>query len=129
VADPLFLLDSNICIYVLADEDSLAARRLSRCERGSVVTSMISYAEVVRGIPAPDEAKRAATARLFDAVPPLPFDRAAADVYAGLPFRRARYDRLIAAHALSLGLILVTNNERDFSDIPALLIENWNDPA
>lgn len=87
---------------------------------------MISYAEVIHGIPAPDGPKRAAAIKLFDLVPPLPFDRAAADVYAGLPFRRARYDRLIAAHALSLGLTLVTNNERDFQDIPGLRIENWN---
>ena len=37
----------------------------------------------------------------------------------------ARFDRLIAAHALSLGLTLVTDNERDFADVPELTVENW----
>lgn len=55
----------------------------------------------------------------------LPFDRRAAEAYAHLPFRRARFDRLIAAHASALGLTLVTNNERDFADIPGLTVENW----
>lgn len=58
-------------------------------------------------------------------VPILPFDDRAAVAYASLPFRRARFDRLIAAHALSLGLTLVTNNEADFADIPGLRVENW----
>ena len=42
-----------------------------------------------------------------------------------LPFRRGSYDRLIAAHALSHGLIIVTDNERHFADIPGLNVENW----
>jgi tRNA(fMet)-specific endonuclease VapC len=89
---------------------------------------MISYAEVIRGIPSPDEVKRRATAKLFGLVPPLAFDRAAADIYAGLPFKRASYDRLIAAHALALGLTLVTANVKDFADIRGLKIENWTLP-
>ena len=62
---------------------------------------------------------------LFERVPVLPFDRMAAARYAGIPFRRGRFDRLIAAHALSLGARLVTNNPADFSDIPDLRMENW----
>ncbi len=45
--------------------------------------------------------------------------------YASIPFKRSRFDRLIAAQALSLGLTLVTNNERDFADVPDLKVENW----
>ncbi|MEO9129659.1 MAG: PIN domain-containing protein, partial [Sphingomonas sp.] len=58
-------------------------------------------------------------------IPILDFDEAAARAYATLPFRRGRFDRLLAAHALSLGAVLVTNNERDFADIPGLVVENW----
>lgn len=58
-------------------------------------------------------------------VPILDFDYKAALVYATLPFRRASYDRLIAAHALSHGLILVTNNMKHFGDVPGLKVENW----
>jgi tRNA(fMet)-specific endonuclease VapC len=55
----------------------------------------------------------------------LPFDEAAARAYARLPFKRGRFDRLLAAHALSLDLTVITNNERDFSDIAGLRVENW----
>ena len=43
----------------------------------------------------------------------------------GLPFKRARFDRLLAAHALSLGVTIITNNESDFADVPGLTVENW----
>ena len=52
-------------------------------------------------------------------------DEAAAREYAKLPFKRARFDRLLAAHALSIGATVVTNNEADFADVPGLKIENW----
>lgn len=58
-------------------------------------------------------------------IPVLDFDQAAGRAYARLPFKRGRFDRLIGAHALSRGLILVTNNEQDFADIPGLKVENW----
>jgi tRNA(fMet)-specific endonuclease VapC len=125
VADPSFLLDSNICIYVLADAEGPAAKRLGAAVPGSVVTSMIACAEVLRGIGPAERAALASADRLFELVPPLPFNVDAAHAYARLPFRRARFDRLIAAHALALGLTLVTNNERDFADIPGLKVENW----
>ena len=58
-----------------------------------------------------------------------PFEEAAAGEYgafgAKLSVRRNGFDLLIAAHALALGAILVTNNERDFADIPGLRVENW----
>ena len=66
-----------------------------------------------------------AVTALFEQVPVQPFDQKAALQYAGLPFRRRSFDRLIAAHALSLDAILVTNNEADFADVPGLKIENW----
>lgn len=90
---------------------------------GSVGTSAISYAEVMIGARALDEERKAR--RLFTRIEVLPFDSSAGAVYANLPFRRARFDRLIAAHTLSLGLVLITNNERDFADIPGLKVENW----
>ena len=67
-------------------------------------------------------------AALLQAIAVLPFDEAAARVYGELPFKRRGFDRLIGAHALSLGLIVVTANEQDFDDIPQLIVENWTRP-
>lgn len=61
----------------------------------------------------------------LEALPLVPFDEAAAREYARLPFRRARFDRVLAAHALSIGAIVITNNEADFADVTGLKVENW----
>jgi tRNA(fMet)-specific endonuclease VapC len=127
VTEPRYLLDTNICIDLLGGRSEVAARRLEQCGRGQAVTSTIVYAEVMIGAE-----RRNATdvaTLFFDNVPPLPFDTAAGRAYGTLPFRRGNFDRLIAAHALSLGLVLVTNNKRDFGDVPELTIENWTVPA
>lgn len=123
-----FLLDTNICIYVLADADSAAARRVAECAQGEAVTSAVTYAELLHGVRCADPREGDKVARFFEKVSVMPFDEAAAQAYASLPFRRGGFDRLIAAHAMSLGLILVTNNERDFRDVRDLAIENWARP-
>jgi len=125
VIEPQFLLDTNICIYVLVDSTSIAARRVGECDEGIAVASAVSYAEALKGVRAGGPEAEATLARFFRRVPVLPFDEKAALAYAHLPFRRGSFDRLIAAHALSLGLVLVTNNERDFRNLPGLRVENW----
>lgn len=124
MTEPAFLIDSNIAIYILKDAQSPSALKVQSMYPGEVVTSVISYAEVMRGIPG-EAANRDRARALFAIVPPLPFDMNAAEAYARVPFRRHRLDRLIAAHAMALGVTLVTNNETDFADIPGLNIENW----
>lgn len=123
MADPLFLLDTNICIYLLGGDAPIAKARIERCHPGEIVTSAVAFAEVMVGartLKAVSEAEA-----LFEVVKVLPFDDAAGAAYANLPFRRGSFDRLIAAHALALGLTLVTNNPRDFADVPGLKVENW----
>ena len=128
MTEPRFLLDTNICIYVLADAESLAAKRVEECEEGSAVASAITYAELLRGIRSAGPEDEAKLESFFQHVPVMPFGELQAEAYAGLPFRRGSFDRLIAAHALSLGLILVTNNIRDFADVSGLQLENWAKP-
>lgn len=121
-----FLLDSNIVIAAsLALGGEKLRARMADCDEGDLVTSAIVYAEViygsVRGKPPPLDQLQI----FVSEVPVLDFDMAAATAYAVLPFRRASYDQLIAAHALSRGLVLVTDNVADFTDIPGLRVENW----
>lgn len=125
MTEPAFLLDSNIVIYILKDARCAPALQLQSMQPGSVVTSVIVYAEVLRGIPIAEAQARASADALFAIIPPLPFEMPQAAAYCRIPFRRQRFDRLIAAHALSLDLTLVTNNEADFADISGLKVENW----
>lgn len=121
--DPLFLLDSNICIYLLKGASESVRERVQSHAPGDLVTSAVAFAEVMIGAHSVEAVARAEA--LFAMVEVLPFDDGAARAYARMPFKRARYDRLIAAHAFSRGLTLVTNNGKDFADIPGLKVENW----
>lgn len=120
-----FLLDANMAIYAMTDPDSMVNRHIELCEPETIAISAISFAEVTLGVktqkPPPAEVMEAFIA----AIPILPFGEAAARSYADLPFRRARFDRLLAAHAISIGATIVTNNEPDFADITGLRLENW----
>jgi tRNA(fMet)-specific endonuclease VapC len=101
---------------------------MAACSEGEMVTSAIVFAEVLygsaRGKPPPLDR----LAVLAEEVPVLPFDLKAATTYAGLPLRRHSYDQLIAAHALSLGLVVVTDNVGHLADVPGLEVENWTLP-
>jgi len=125
VTDPRFLLDTNICIYLIEGLSDQARAKVEDRAPGEVMTSAICYAEVMCGIDPADPHAIESSERFFTIVGALDFGSAAALEYARLPFRRNRYDRLIAAHALALGAVLVTNNEADFADVPGLKVENW----
>ena len=128
MADPRVLLDSNICIYLLEGLSQAARERAESFEPGQLVTSSIAYAEVIRGLDPKDEDARNRTEALFRVVIVLPFDMAAANAYAQVPFKRGRFDRLIAAHALSLGIPVATNDGSGFADVPGLIVQNWTLP-
>jgi tRNA(fMet)-specific endonuclease VapC len=124
VTEPRFLLDSNICIYHLKGASAPLATRLVE-QLDEVAVSAIAYAEVMLGVAEGSGVEAQAARHFFEQVPVVSFDRAAADAYARQSFRGARFDRLIAAHALALGATLVTANEGDFADIKGLDLENW----
>ena len=122
-----YMLDSNAIIALTMNTSAARAAGAAEGESDELVTRAVACAEVVYGSsaakPPPLEQLRA----FVEEVPVLAFDYGAALAYATLPFGRARYDRLIAAHALSQDLIVVTDNGRDFADVPGLRVENWMD--
>ena len=123
MSEPLFLLDSDICIYALLGRSAVLERRLGEQSEGSVAISAVTLAEV--GVGYGEKIGQAKELEAFLAqVGVLPFDEAAARAYAVLPFRRGSFDRLIAAHAIATGRTLVTNNEADFAGL-GLNVENW----
>ena len=120
-----YLLDSNILIALGLNASEAVNARAAECDADDLVTSAVAYAEVVHGSEwgKPPLLERLAT--MVEEIPVMPFDENAARAYSRIPFKRASYDRLIAAHALSLGLTVVTDNEADFADVPGLKVENW----
>lgn len=126
-----FLIDTNIAIHARDGTDTVLSK-LSQHD-GEVLLSALSLAELQRGLYRDlsfTAIRQARLAVLLRALPVLPFDAAAAMAYgriiAQCGWVKGRdYDRMIAAHAISSGCVLVTNNAADFRDIPGLSIENW----
>lgn len=120
-----YLLDTNSCIYLLSRSRPELGARVSRCAPGTIGLSAVACAELALGFMGAPERLKRMLERFLALFPVAPFDEAAARFYARVPFERGKFDRLIAAHALALDATLVTNNVRDFSDVPGLKLQNW----
>jgi tRNA(fMet)-specific endonuclease VapC len=132
--NPKYMLDTNICIYLMKHQPPEVRERFAQCFVGDVVISAVTLAELEFGIAcsriAAQESNRSALASLLDDIKVAPFDAQAAKTYG--PIRAAYKDRnrdaldkLIASHAVALGVTLVTNNEADFVNYAGLHVENW----
>ena len=129
-----FMLDTDICIYTIKQKPAGVLRRLEQCSIGSVGMSAITFAELINGAKKSQqvEANLDRLNSLSELIEVLPFDQHAAVVYGDVRSDLEKRgliiggnDLLIAVHAISLNLTLVTNNEREFSRIKELTIENW----
>ena len=130
---PRFMLDTNICIYLMKHQPPEVARRFEDRFVGEVVISAITLAELEYGVACSGpsrERNRAALDAFLEEVPVAPFDLAGARAYGPVRLAtrertRDALDKLIAAHALSLNVTLVTINVADFRAYPGLIVENW----
>jgi tRNA(fMet)-specific endonuclease VapC len=128
------MLDTNICIYIIKQQPAAVLKRFLEYQIGDICISSITLAELRYGVAKSAHKEKNAKA-LDEFIVPLEtvsFDEAAAHVYgeiraalerAGTPI--GAMDMLIAAHALSLGISLVTNNSREFAHISALTSIDW----
>jgi tRNA(fMet)-specific endonuclease VapC len=120
-----YLIDTNCCIYLFGGRYPELGRRVSATQAGEIGLSVIVLAELAVGAHRGKAPADERLARLREEMPLLSFEEQDAEVYARLPFKRGRFDRLLAGHAVSRGLTLITNNEADFADVAGLRVENW----
>ena len=130
---PKFMLDTNICIYLMKHQPPEVAARFAEYFVGEVVISAITLAELEFGVTSSNaaaEQNRQALDGFLEEIVVADFDRPAARAYGPVRLatrerKRDALDKLIAAHALALDAALVTNNEADFAAYPGLRVENW----
>ena len=129
-----YMLDTNICIYVIKHKPEKVFQKLQTIHPEDVCISSVTYAELVHGVEKSIavEKNRLALSMLLANMEILDFDAVAANCYGkiradlekkGTPI--GPLDMMIAGHAQSLGYTIVTNNVKEFSRVAALKIENW----
>jgi tRNA(fMet)-specific endonuclease VapC len=128
------MLDTNICIYIIKQQPITVLKRFLEYRAGDIGISSITLSELRYGVAKSNHQDKNSKA-LDEFIIPLeiiPFDEEAAHVYgdiraflekAGTPV--GAMDMLIAAHAVSLSIPLITNNTREFLRIPALNVIDW----
>ncbi|OYD89942.1 VapC toxin family PIN domain ribonuclease [Nostoc sp. 'Peltigera membranacea cyanobiont' 210A] len=129
-----YLLDTNICIYLIKQKPQKVLDKFQTLSISDVGISSITIAELEYGVAKSQqqEKNRIALMQFLLPLEIVEFNQASATIYGSI--RRdlesrgliiGAMDMLIASDALSLGVTLVTNNLREFSRIPTLLLENW----
>jgi len=129
-----YLLDTNICIYIIKKRPIAVFEKFKGLSIGSVGISSITLAELQYGIMESSDPRknREALEKFLTPLEIIDFDYNATIEYGkiradlekrGIPI--GPLDTLIASHARGLDLILVTNNEKEFNRIPELKTENW----
>ena len=128
-----YMLDTNICIYAIKHRPVSVIESLRANEAAGIGISSITAAELYYCVRKSGSPRNALALQHF--LEPLEiadFDAQVAKIYAevrqaleaaGTPI--GPLDAQIAAHALALGAVLVTNNVREFSRVPGLRWENW----
>ncbi len=129
-----FLIDTNICIYIMNKRPPEVINRFKKLDPGMIGISSITVSELQYGV-SKSKYKKENLKRLNDFLIPfeiLSYDEMAAKIYGDIRLKLEKdgliigpLDLLIAAHALSKDLIIVTNNNKEFKRIKSLKIENW----
>ena len=129
-----YLIDTNICIYIMNKRPVAVIEKFKKFEIGEIGISTITVSELQYGA-AKSTYRKKNEVRLEEFLAPLgilSYDQTAARVYGDIRFQLEKHgkpigplDLLIAAHAVSQNLVLVTNNIKEFDRIKKLKVENW----
>ena len=129
-----YMLDTNICIYAIKNKPERVLQRLKENQQNGLCISTITLSELEYGAAKSSNPPKnqAAIMQMLLVLEVLPFDDRASMEYGGVrAYLEKRgtpigpLDTLIASHARAEGLVLVTNNVREFERVPGLKVENW----
>jgi len=129
-----YLLDTNVCIAIIKRQPEVVFERLRQHKPEELKISVISVAELQYGVDKSQavEKNHKALTKFLAPLTIVDFDRICVTAYGKIRAALARagtpigpLDTLIAAQAITHGLILITNNVQEFSRIPELTLENW----
>jgi len=134
----MYMLDTNICIYLIKNNPPHVRTHFERLNPGDILLSSIVLAELMYGISKSQQKKRnlAALEMFLMPLDIVSFDAQATEQYGDIRANLEQSgqviggnDLLIAAHALSLDVTLVSNNIKEFSRVVGLRLENWAEPT
>lgn len=129
-----YMLDTNICIYIIRSKPGNVLKRLQQHLLSDIGISSITLSELEYGAAKSlrPQQNKLALAQFLAPIEILPYDDEAAQRYGNIRADLERkgtpigsLDLLIAAHALSLDCVLITNNEAEFRRVEGLTVENW----
>ena len=129
-----YVLDTNICIYIAKENPVQVLQRFKTLSPGVVGMSLITHAELLYGAAKSNNPQKTQllVAQLTELIPVLPIANNVAEHYADIRASLAKQGKIIgnndlwiAAHVRSQNKILVTNNEKEFSRVEGLTVENW----
>jgi tRNA(fMet)-specific endonuclease VapC len=130
----MYLIDTNICIYLINGSSKNLQQKIESFNPYEIAVSAISVAELEYGASKSQhvEQNRTTLHKFLSAFEILPFDDRDAESFGiirahlekrGTPI--GAYDMQIAAQGIAKGIIVVTNNVREFERVPSLHVENW----
>ena len=129
-----YMLDTNICMYIIKQKPQNIKERFRQAQVSEIGISSITLSELEYGVmkSAKPEQNKLALAQFVAPIEISAYDDVAAQHYGKIRARLERqgtpigsFDMLIAAHALSINSVLITNNESEFGRVSHLKIENW----
>ena len=129
-----YLIDTNICIYIMNNRPPEVIKKFKEKDAGQIGISSITVSELYYGV-SKSKYQKKNLQRVEEFLTPfeiLSYDESASKIYGHIRVQLEKsgdsigaLDLLIAAHALSLNLVLITNNEKEFNRIKSLKLENW----
>ncbi len=129
-----YMLDTDICSYVIRERPLEVFEKFKKIEVNQLCISVVTYAELIYGVEHSSSRKinRPIVDDFVRHLDIITWDENAAEHYGKIrAFLRAEgniigsMDMMIAAHARSQNMILITNNDKHFKRVPKLRLENW----